>query len=145
MDDAVRSRVVSRLCSWQHTLGRELDSMCPSAQCALQGGRCVSRELRAPPNEMRQQRAPCGPKEQQNERANGVRAAAGAQGGQRELALGVDDALLKSKTRRIPRADVAELAVQCLTLEAASNRHAGPPCCHHALPHTPACMKRKEV
>ena len=36
--------------------------------------------------------------------------------------LGVDDKLLKSTTRRIPRADVAELAVQCLTLPAATNR-----------------------
>ena len=36
--------------------------------------------------------------------------------------LGLDDKLLESKTRRIPRADVAELAVQCLTLPAAANR-----------------------
>ena len=36
--------------------------------------------------------------------------------------LGLDDALLKRKSRRIPRADVAELAVQCLTLKDADNR-----------------------
>ena len=44
------------------------------------------------------------------------------QGGKRQIVLGVDDQLLKSATRRIPRADVAELAVQCLTLPAAKNR-----------------------
>lgn len=38
------------------------------------------------------------------------------QGGQRELVLGVDDALLAGSVRSIPRADVAELMVQCLSL-----------------------------
>jgi hypothetical protein len=45
------------------------------------------------------------------------------QGGKRELVLGVDDELLKSKTRRIPRADVAELSVQSLVLPEADNRY----------------------
>jgi hypothetical protein len=63
------------------------------------------------------------------------------QGGKRELVLGVDDVLLKSKTRRIPRADVAELAVQCLTLEAAANRHAEPSCVSRACLIT-ACMRQ---
>lgn len=36
--------------------------------------------------------------------------------------LGVDDELLKSATRRIPRADVAELCVQSLLLPEADNR-----------------------
>ena len=49
------------------------------------------------------------------------------QGGKRELVLGVDDELLKNKSRSIPRADVAEVTVQCLTLTEASNRYgAGP-------------------
>lgn len=40
------------------------------------------------------------------------------EGGQRELVLDVDDNLIssKSKYRSIPRADVAELCVECLTL-----------------------------
>ena len=36
--------------------------------------------------------------------------------------LGVDDELLKNSSRSIPRADVAELTVQCLTLAEADNR-----------------------
>lgn len=44
------------------------------------------------------------------------------QGGKRELVLGVDDELLKEESRSIPRADVAELTVQCLTLAEANNR-----------------------
>lgn len=44
------------------------------------------------------------------------------EGGKRRLALDVDDALLKRKTRNIPRADVAALAVGCLGLAAAQNR-----------------------
>ncbi|KXZ44869.1 hypothetical protein GPECTOR_61g822 [Gonium pectorale] len=42
--------------------------------------------------------------------------------GQRELLVGVDDTLLKQTMRSIPRGDVAELSVQCLTLKAADNR-----------------------
>ncbi len=39
----------------------------------------------------------------------------------------MDDELLKNKSRSIPRADVAEVTVQCLTLTEASNRFgAGP-------------------
>ncbi|KAK9906414.1 hypothetical protein WJX75_001479 [Coccomyxa subellipsoidea] len=44
------------------------------------------------------------------------------EGGKRELILGVDDKLLKNSSRSIPRADVAELTVQCLTLAEARNR-----------------------
>ncbi|BDA46321.1 probable protein TIC 62, chloroplastic at C-terminar half [Coccomyxa sp. Obi] len=44
------------------------------------------------------------------------------EGGKRELVLGVDDELLKNTSRSIPRADVAELTVQCLTLAEADNR-----------------------
>lgn len=36
--------------------------------------------------------------------------------------LGVDDELLKNTSRSIPRADVAELTVQCLSLAEADNR-----------------------
>lgn len=43
-------------------------------------------------------------------------------GGQRELLVGVDDELSKLPSRSIPRDDVAQLAIQCLTLEAAKNR-----------------------
>lgn len=46
-------------------------------------------------------------------------------GGFRQLVLGVDDALLKRKVRNIPRADVAELVVQCLNIPTAINRWAG--------------------
>ncbi len=46
------------------------------------------------------------------------------QGGVRELVLGVDDELLKRPKRSIPRADVAELAVQSLTVSKAANRYA---------------------
>lgn len=48
------------------------------------------------------------------------------QGGKRELVLGVDDELLKNTSRSIPRADVAELTVQCLTLAEANNRCSAP-------------------
>ena len=45
------------------------------------------------------------------------------QGGEREVLLGVDDGFIKAaRWRRIPRADVAELAVQALTLASATNR-----------------------
>jgi len=44
------------------------------------------------------------------------------EGGKRELFVNVDDAILEGTERSIPRSDVAELAVQCLTLEAAANR-----------------------
>ena len=45
------------------------------------------------------------------------------QGGEREVLLGVDDDFIKAaRWRRIPRADVAELAVQALTLASATNR-----------------------
>ena len=47
-----------------------------------------------------------------------------SQGGVRELVLGVDDVLLKRPKRSIPRADVAELAVQSLSLPEAENRYA---------------------
>lgn len=46
----------------------------------------------------------------------------GAQGGEREVLMGVDDELMEGENRRIPRADVAELAVQSLYLPEASNR-----------------------
>ncbi|PNH10243.1 hypothetical protein TSOC_003058 [Tetrabaena socialis] len=42
--------------------------------------------------------------------------------GLRQLRVGVDDALAKEAVRNIPRGDVAELAVRCLTLKAAENR-----------------------
>ncbi len=50
------------------------------------------------------------------------------QGGQREIVLGVDDQLLKKAetegtSRRIPRDDVAALAVAALTLKSADNRY----------------------
>lgn len=45
------------------------------------------------------------------------------QGGEREVLLGVDDDFIKAaRWRRIPRSDVAELAVQALTLASATNR-----------------------
>ena len=44
------------------------------------------------------------------------------QGGKRELVLGLDDQLLKLEKRSIPRADVAELAVQALSTPQAENR-----------------------
>lgn len=43
-------------------------------------------------------------------------------GGEREVLMGVDDELMEGENRRIPRADVAELAVQSLYLPEASNR-----------------------
>ncbi|KAK9802549.1 hypothetical protein WJX73_000176 [Symbiochloris irregularis] len=43
-------------------------------------------------------------------------------GGEREIIVGVDDELMTRDNRSIPRADVAELCVQCLQLEEASNR-----------------------
>ena len=46
------------------------------------------------------------------------------QGGVRELMLGVDDKLLERPKRSIPRADVAELAVQSLIVSEAENRYA---------------------
>lgn len=45
-----------------------------------------------------------------------------APGGERRLVLGVDDTLLKRETRRIPRADVAALAVAAISSPAAKNR-----------------------
>eukprot|EP00238_Polyblepharides_amylifera_P005805 CAMPEP_0196591838 /NCGR_PEP_ID=MMETSP1081-20130531/71034_1 /TAXON_ID=36882 /ORGANISM="Pyramimonas amylifera, Strain CCMP720" /LENGTH=329 /DNA_ID=CAMNT_0041915343 /DNA_START=151 /DNA_END=1140 /DNA_ORIENTATION=- len=45
-----------------------------------------------------------------------------AKEGEREIIVGVDDTLLKREQRNIPRADVAELVVQCLSLEPAKNR-----------------------
>lgn len=44
------------------------------------------------------------------------------QGGKRELVLGLDDQLLKLEKRSIPRADVAELAVQALSTPQAEYR-----------------------
>lgn len=48
------------------------------------------------------------------------------EGGKQEIVLGVDDKLIGPEVdrslRRIPRADVAELAVQSLVLQEASNR-----------------------
>ena len=47
----------------------------------------------------------------------------GEQGGQREVLLGVDDGFItENKYRSIPRADVAELAVQAVSLAEAKNR-----------------------
>jgi len=43
-------------------------------------------------------------------------------GGEREIVFGVDDELLKEKTRSIPRADVAEVCVQSLLSPLALNR-----------------------
>ena len=53
------------------------------------------------------------------------------QGGQREIVLGVDDELLaraekEGASRRIPRDDVAALAVAALQSDAAKNRRALP-------------------
>jgi hypothetical protein len=45
------------------------------------------------------------------------------QGGERELVLGVDDKLMQETSRSIPRADVAELCVQCLGVSEAQNRY----------------------
>jgi len=45
-----------------------------------------------------------------------------APGGERRLVLGVDDALLARSSRRIPRADVAALAVAAIASPAAKNR-----------------------
>ncbi len=44
------------------------------------------------------------------------------EGGKRQLVVGIDDTLLKRTQRSIPRADVAELAVQCLSLPQAANK-----------------------
>ena len=45
------------------------------------------------------------------------------QGGEREIVIGVDDKLPKeTQTRTIPRADVAELCIQSLSIPEASNR-----------------------
>jgi len=47
----------------------------------------------------------------------------GEQGGKREVLLGVDDGFItENKYRSIPRADVAELAVQAVSLAEAKNR-----------------------
>jgi uncharacterized protein YbjT (DUF2867 family) len=43
-------------------------------------------------------------------------------GGEREVILGVDDELLKEKTRSIPRDDVAEVCIQALSQSGALNR-----------------------
>ena len=43
-------------------------------------------------------------------------------GGEQPLILGVNDDLLKRKTRNISRADVAEVCVQALSIPAAFNR-----------------------
>mmetsp|Transcript_8785 Transcript_8785/g.18774 ORF Transcript_8785/g.18774 Transcript_8785/m.18774 type:complete len:311 (+) Transcript_8785:76-1008(+) len=43
-------------------------------------------------------------------------------GGERQLVVDVDDKLLQRTTRSIPREDVAEVAVQCLSLEEARNK-----------------------
>jgi len=43
-------------------------------------------------------------------------------GGKRELIVNVDDKILDGKSRSVPRADVAEMVVQCLTMDAAKNR-----------------------
>jgi uncharacterized protein YbjT (DUF2867 family) len=45
-----------------------------------------------------------------------------APGGERRLVLGLDDELLKRETRRIPRADVAALAVAAIASPSAKNR-----------------------
>jgi uncharacterized protein YbjT (DUF2867 family) len=45
-----------------------------------------------------------------------------APGGERRLVLGIDDALLARSSRRIPRADVAALAVAAVSSPAAMNR-----------------------
>ncbi|KAL3678444.1 hypothetical protein R1sor_021400 [Riccia sorocarpa] len=43
-------------------------------------------------------------------------------GGQRELLLGKDDSLLKTETKSLPRADVAEICVQALLHQEAKNK-----------------------
>lgn len=43
-------------------------------------------------------------------------------GGQRQIVLGVDDELLKENSRTIPRSDVAEVAVQALSITTAQRR-----------------------
>eukprot|EP00877_Chromochloris_zofingiensis_P011890 jgi/Chrzof1/6955/Cz02g05120.t1 len=43
-------------------------------------------------------------------------------GGKRQIVVDVDDVLLKRETKSIPRADVADIAVQCLGLQQALNR-----------------------
>ena len=60
------------------------------------------------------------------------------QGGQRELLLGVDDGFIKeNRYRSIPRADVAELAVQAVGLDSARNR-----CVRGSLWHTEMQVRR---
>jgi len=44
------------------------------------------------------------------------------EGGKRELVVDVDDKLLERKVRSIPRADVAEVCVQCLSIPETENR-----------------------
>lgn len=52
-----------------------------------------------------------------------VSSSVGEQGGQRELLLGVDDGFItENRWRSIPRADVAELSIQAVTLDQAKNR-----------------------
>lgn len=60
-----------------------------------------------------------------------------AQGGERELVLGIEDKLTTSGgPRRIPREDVAELCVQCLGMPEAINRYEStlPAAIHLAAP-----------
>lgn len=42
--------------------------------------------------------------------------------GEREILIGVDDTLLAGNDKRIPRADVAEVAVQCLLIKESENK-----------------------
>ncbi|CAM9364896.1 unnamed protein product, partial [Ectocarpus sp. 12 AP-2014] len=44
------------------------------------------------------------------------------EGGKRQLVLDIDDKMLERKSRSIPRADVAQLCVECLEIDAAKNR-----------------------
>merc|ERR1719421_472396 len=44
------------------------------------------------------------------------------EGGARELIVGVDDAILKTVSRSIPRADVAAMAIACVDAPQAANR-----------------------
>ncbi|CAM9472080.1 unnamed protein product [Ectocarpus sp. 6 AP-2014] len=44
------------------------------------------------------------------------------EGGKRQLVLDTDDKMLERKSRSIPRADVAQLCVECLEIDAAKNR-----------------------
>lgn len=44
------------------------------------------------------------------------------EGGKRELVVSKDDALLKTTTRAVPRADVAEVVIQALLNDSAKNK-----------------------